>query len=165
MKLLALVVFGTLAATVCENDVANQPPAPSVVEVDPREPCALLSPAQVQRAVGTKVRSENEVGSHDLVTRICHYETTEPWASVGVSIKDGISQGQFEKLMDRDRLNTESVDGIGDGAFIYGCSGITVLVDDVVLSLGVQHLTACEETGDVLRALGREATIALKPSP
>ena len=117
----------------------------------------MLSPEEIERAIQTKVSGEREVGSHDLVARICSYETTKPWSSVGVSLEDEVTAEAFNEEMTRDPPNTQKVDGIGDGAFIHGCSGITVLVEDTQVSLGVQHLTTCEETGDVLRSLAKEA--------
>jgi hypothetical protein len=57
--------------------------------------------------------------------------------------------------MNRDSINTEPVEGIGDGAFIHACASITTLVDEVLVSVSVQHLTTCDETGDALKALGR----------
>ena len=125
--------------------------------VDPEDPCRFLSPTQVQDAIGTEVTSEQEVASHDPSARICSYQTTEPWASVGVVLETGIPRSEFEGRARRDAINTEAAAGIGDAAFIYGCASINVLVGEVVVSMSVQHLTTCEETGEVLRNLGREA--------
>lgn len=129
----------------------------STAQVDPEDPCAFLSLAQVESAIGTNVSEKREVPSRDLETRICTYETSEPWSSVGVSMKTEVTPEDFQDLMKRDPRNSDTVEGIGEGAFIHGCSGINVHVDDLVVSLGVQHLTTCEETAEVLQALGTEA--------
>jgi hypothetical protein len=47
--------------------------------------------------------------------------------------------------MNRDSINTEPVEGIGDGAFIHACASITTLVDEVLVSVSVQHLTTCDD--------------------
>ena len=159
------LVIALLVASSCgaEGDTppsAGGPPSdesPSAPQVDPEDPCALLSPEDIERAIRADVSTEREVGSKDLVTRICSYDTAKPWSSVGVSVEDEVTAEAFNEKMTRDPPNTQKVDGIGDGAFIHGCSGIAVLVEDTQVSLGVQHLTTCEETAEVLRALANEA--------
>jgi len=155
----ALVVLSFAA---CEQEVTDSPPPRTVVDVDAEEPCSLLTPDQVEQAIGTEVGGEAEVDSHDPVTRICSYDTTEPWASVGVSLVEDVTLGQFTEKMNRDSINTEPVGGIGNGAFIHGCASITTLVGDVMVSVSIQHLTTCEETNDVLKALGGAVEEALK---
>lgn len=162
MKPLALLVISLLLAS-CQPDAPPRPDTgtTAVGEVDPQEPCALLSPASVQRAIETEVSDEAEVSAHGR-GRICSYGTTEPWASVGVVVEDDVTRRAFDKRLRRDQINTDPVDGIGDGAFIQACVSITVLVDDALVSASVQHFTTCDETAVVLRALGREMVAALR---
>jgi hypothetical protein len=150
---IALLVAMSLGA--CESEGVEEIPSPITAEIDPQNPCDLLSPEQVGAAIKTEVRDEEEVDSHDLVTRICSYKTTKPWSSVGLSLEDGISRDEFDERVRRDPPNTEPVGGIGDGAFIHGCSGIFVYTGQVLVSAGVQHLTTCEETSIVLKSLAR----------
>lgn len=164
MKPFSGLVIVLLLASSCaeEGRTTSSAGSPStgsrpVAQVDPEDPCALLSPEEIERAIGTNVSGEREVGSRDHVTRICIYDTTKPWSSVGVSLEDEVTAEAFNQEMDRDPRNTEKVEGIGDGAFIHGCAGITLLVEDTQVSLGVQHLTTCDETGAVLRAVASEA--------
>ena len=157
---MALLLVSSCAEGRGTPSSAGGPPSdesPSVTQVDPEDPCSLLSPEDIERAIRANVSSEREVGSKDLVTRICSYDTTKRWSSVGVSLEKGVTAEAFNEKMTRDPPNTQKVDGIGDGAFIHGCSGITVLVEETQVSMGVQHLTTCEETADVLRALANEA--------
>jgi hypothetical protein len=123
--------------------------------VDPSDPCGLLSPEQVQAAVGTKVQDGEEIGSILGSTRICSYKTAEPWASVQVYLEEDVSAHEFNKPRRSDPANTESVPGIGDGAFIAACAGISVLTRNVLVAASVQHLTTCDETDVVLEKLGR----------
>jgi hypothetical protein len=164
MRVICAAIVALLLMTACDGDGDAPPrvsaPAPSP-EVDPNEPCAFLSPSQIERAIDSDVSTEREVDSHDLVTRICSYKTTKPWASVSVVVDDEVTAREFERLMDRDPPNTEPVDAIGDGAFIHACASITVLVDGTLVSMGLQHLTTCEETAKVLRALAGEAVSRL----
>lgn len=146
-----------------EDGRSDRPPDSQLSAVDPEEPCDLLSPEQVQRAIGTEVTTEREVDSHDPATRICSYETREPWASVGVVLETGITPSEFRKRARRDAINTEATAGIGDDAFIHGCASINVLLGEVVVGMSVQHLTSCDETAEVLRNLGQEAVGQLRP--
>jgi hypothetical protein len=163
MKLASLIAL-VLFSAACDQDAALTDPPPQTREIDLAEPCAFLSPNQVERAVGTPVRDEREVDSHDLITRICSYTTTEPYASVGVVIDSPVTQEEFEKRMRRDPVNTKILDGVADMAFIHGCSSVDLLVGDVSASLGVQHLTTCEKTEIVLLALAKEAIAELQSS-
>jgi hypothetical protein len=160
--LAAVAVF--LAVVACDNQLVDDSPAPSTVVADPENPCDLLSPAQVEDAVEAEVRSEEEVDSHDPVTRICSYKTAQPWASVGVSLETDVSPDQFNKELRRDSINTEPVEGIGEGAFIHACASITVYSKQVLVSASVQHLTTCEETSVVLKGLGNTIVAALQKS-
>jgi hypothetical protein len=162
MRFFAIVTLAALTMVACGREVAGLPIQGTVNALDPQEPCSLLSPRQVQRAIKTKVDGEREGDSHDPVTRICHYEAIGPWGSVGLSLDVQTDRDEFTKRLRRDPQNTERVDGIGDGAFIHACSSISVLVGDVLVTVGVQHVTMCEETGVVLRALGREVVTALR---
>ena len=162
-RVLAAVVV-LLALIACDNKTVDNSPAESGAQVDPQSPCDLLSPAQVEDAIDTEVRSEEEVDSHDPVTRICSYKTSQPWASVGVSLKSNVSHDRFDKAMRRDSINTDPVQGIGEGAFIHGCASITVYAEQVLVSASVQHLTTCEETSVVLKGLGKTIAATLQES-
>jgi hypothetical protein len=161
MKALAAAVAVSLAFVACENTTADKSPPPSAVVVNPENPCDLLSPTQVQNAVDSEVRSEEEVDSHDPTTRICSYKTDQPWSSVGVSLKTEVSRVQFDKEMRRDSINTEPVEDIGEGAFIHGCASITVYAEQVLVSASLQHPTTCEATSVVLKDLGSSIVSAL----
>lgn len=138
MRKAAIVLLVAVTLGACESERVEKGPSPITAEIDPQNPCDLLSPEQVEAAIKTEVRGEEEVGSHDLVTRICSYKTTKPWSSVGLSLEDGISRDEFDERIRRDPPNTEAVEGIGDGAFIHGCSGVFVYAGEVLVSAGVQ---------------------------
>lgn len=146
----------------CTNGAPEQLARQAESLVDPEKPCELLAPQQVEAAINTDVEGEREVDSHDPATRICSYATTEPWASVAVSLEANVSPDEFAKEVRRDRPNTEPVDNIGDSAFIHGCSSITMYASDVAVTASVQHLTTCEETSVVLQSLGRAIVESLR---
>ncbi|MBW3594568.1 MAG: DUF3558 domain-containing protein [Actinobacteria bacterium] len=148
----------------CTGEAPEEPARQAESRLDPAKPCELLTPEQVEAAISTDVEREREVESHDPGTRICSYDTTQPWTSVGISLEDKISSEDFDDEMRRDPINTEPVDDIGDGAFIHGCSSITVYAANVVATASVQHLTTCEETSVVLQALGRALAETLRPA-
>ena len=160
--LVAVAVLLTLVS--CDSQTVDNSPAESRAQVDPQNPCDLLSPAQVEDAIDTEVLAEEEVDSHDPVTRICSYQTDQPWSSVGLSLETNVSHDQFDKAMRRDPINTEPVKDIGQGAFIHACASITVYAEQVLISASVQHLTNCEETSVVLRGLGKTMAAALQES-
>lgn len=153
-RLVLLVLLSTLMACVPEETPSTPTPAR---EIDAKDPCSLLSPEQVEVAIGTPVRDEREVEARDLVTRICHYETTEPYGSVDVVVRQHVSQDEFETRVNRDPANAEVLDGVGDGAYIHACVSLEMLVKETVVSISVQHFTTCEKTEVVLRALAGEA--------
>ena len=141
--------------------LAGCDPAREAPALHPSAPCELLEPDQVKRALGTPIRREREVGSHDLVTRICSYDTGKPYASVGVVIETEVSRTEFERKMNRDSINTEPIDGVGEMAYIHGCNSLQLLAEGTYVSMGLQHLTTCEDSERVLRALGAEALAEL----
>ena len=129
---------------------------------DAKDPCGLLTPKQVEKAIGTPIGPEREVGSHDLVTRICSYDTSKPYASVGVVIETDVGPDDFERRMKRDPINTEPVDGVGEMAYIHGCSSLQLLAEETYVSMALQHLTTCEDSEEVLRAIAAEAIAELE---
>ena len=153
-----------LALVGCDEQQSIDVGGSRAAVADPKNPCELLSPQQVEDAIGTEVTGEQEVGSHDPATRICSYETDKPWASVSLSLRTDVSTDAFEKKMRRDRINTQPVEGIGEGAFIHACASISVLVSNVSVDTSIQHLTTCDETGAVLRKLGTTVVSALQPT-
>lgn len=154
VKSLAPIAIVLLLAG-CTTEAPGESPPQAESRVDPDKPCELLAPQQVEAAISTDVEGEREGDSHDPGTRICVYETTEPWASVAVSLEDNVSPEDFDEEMRRDSINTEPVDDIGDGAFIHGCASITVYVSDFLVTASVQHLTTCDASTVVLTNLGR----------
>ena len=163
VRTLSLTAIGLLLVG-CTNEASQQAAPRAEVRLDPEQPCELLTPEEVETAIGTEVDGEREVDSHQPGTRICSYRTTKPWASVSVSLETDVSPEGFEKEMRRDPRNTERVEDIGDGAFIHACAGIIVNTSDVMVTASIQHLTTCEETSVVLTNLGRVLAEAVSAS-
>ena len=149
------MAFAVLSLVACEQEIADPSPPRMLAQVDAEEPCSLLTPEQVGEAIGTQIRSESEVDSHDPNTRICSYKTTAPWTSVSISLETDFSTEEWAKEVKQDPVNTEPVAGIGDGTLIHACASIAVFEADALVWASVQHLTTCDETSVVLKALGR----------
>lgn len=154
VKSLAPIVVVLLLAG-CTTEAPERSRRQAASRVDPDDPCDLLTPQQVEDAIGTEVRGEREVASHNPAIRICSYETTEPWASVGVSLEANVNSQDFDDEIRRDPPNTEPVDDVGDGAFIHACASVTVHVSQTLVTAAIQHFTTCDETRVVLTNLGR----------
>ena len=154
----ALLVAGAACDSPAPVAPSSRPPA--VRAVDAGAPCDVLSPAQVEEAVGTPVEREREADSLDG-TRLCSYDTTAPYSSVSVAVEPDMTAREFDKRMERDPANTEILDGPADAAFVHACASVELLEEDVFVSISVQHLTTCEETQAVLRALATEAVASL----
>ncbi len=156
------VLLALLVLLACDERGPSAAPDPSILGADANDPCELLFPLQVEEVVGSRVKGEEEVVGHDRVTRICFYETGKPWASVSVSLKADVSPEDFEEAMQRDPINSEPVNDVGEEAFIHACASITVFANGVLVSASVQHLTTCDQTAVVLRKLGTAIADALE---
>lgn len=156
---LAALIVG-LFVTACQEE---ERPAPErqIQSVTDDEPCDLLSIAQVERALSTRVRNQGEVGSHQPGVRLCRYGVGRPYASITVYVEHDVRVEEFEKRRDRDPINTKNVAGFGDGAFIHACVSLSLLSDDAFVAVGVQHFDTCEDTAGVLRRLADQVLLAL----
>lgn len=136
-------------------------------EVDPDDPCALLTPQEVSEAIGLEVEEEREVpsksdGVKGQSSRLCLYDTTEPYGSIVVYLNSEVAEKDFRKNMRRDPINTEEVPDVGDLAFIHGGAGIQILVDDTAVSVSVQMFDSVEEAELALRNVGKVAAERLR---
>jgi heat shock protein HslJ len=127
-----------------------------------QHPCTLLSEDEVASATGV----DASVIHSDLVPPSgfkvrpefgpsCRYDEAGAFSSVIASVRP-ISLEGFGELRGADPSNTIVVDGIGEGAFIDGMSGISVLDGGRLIQLGLQH-GAGRDAIPVLEALARAA--------
>ncbi len=150
----ALLIVLMLIATACQS--TSETPEPRAV-VNPHDPCALLSPAQVEDALGSDVRSERLGESRpgpEGVVPLCLYETGPPFSTLALHVEQPVSRSEFDREIDRDPRNTETLDGIGDAAFIHAGVSILVLQDGTVVGASLQHFEDIDETRRALVRLG-----------
>lgn len=129
-----------------------------MLQVDPDDPCAFLTPGHVEIALGVDVRAEREAESHEdpqgNSVPLCIYETARPFTSLSVFIDTPVTASEYRGPYERNPLNTKPVSDIVDLAFIDAGVSVSTLVGDTVFSASVQHLDNGPETERVLRRLG-----------
>lgn len=169
-----LVALALLLAA-CGNPDVTQPvfaatpsPAGSAAPIDPRDPCALLTPEDIAAATGGEVSEGQEregmkMRPDEDFNPLCVYRTGPPYASVAVYIERPETPEGFRRRMEEDPINTFEVEGLGDAAFIFAGVGLSMLVDDTAVSATVQHFDTVEQTQDVLTKLGETIVRRIRP--
>jgi hypothetical protein len=124
-------------------------PEPSL----PRDPCQLLTIEEVEAGTGSTVVRAGLVPDERLIrpqggeefdlppiftANPCEYVTDGMHASIVIYV-DPHGAPDFVDQRDRDPVNTETIDGVGDEAFAHGLASLHVRVGDGYFVLGTQH--------------------------
>jgi hypothetical protein len=131
-----------------------------------QDPCSLLTDEDVARATGDEVTTSSLVPPEQMRipgSPVCSYEVPGRFTSVGVEVATR-SMEQFEVDRDSDPLNTDIVEGIGEGAYIHGLGSIVVFEGGREIEIGIQHGPGTDAV-PVLEQLARAALGAGEPEP
>lgn len=138
---------------------ASNQAAASSEELDPDDPCSLLTPEEVAEATDLDVDEEREVpskpGPKGKTQQLCLYRTTPPYNFIVVSFESDVSEEDFRARMERDPSNTEEISDVGDLGFLHGGAGLSTLIGDTALSVSVQTFDSVENAALVLRKIAR----------
>ncbi|MGH8991022.1 MAG: hypothetical protein ACRDZ7_05780 [Acidimicrobiia bacterium] len=139
----------------------------------PEDPCALLSADDVAATTEATVTKTERVASIDQIVavqdrggtaddvptgdrRLCSYTTTSRLRAITVFVPK--ASGDAAKLFTSRRGgHDESVDGVGDDAYLAGGASLHVLVGVAAFSIQVQDATGATEVRGVLTKLAKRA--------
>jgi hypothetical protein len=146
----AVLVFALVACG------GNQPGAgggdASEIPSLPEDPCALVTVEEVEAATGETVVRVGLIPDERLIrARVekfdlpeifaanpCEYVTDGTHASIVVHV-DPHGGPDFEDQRERDPVNTEAIEGVGDRAYAHGLASLHVRVDDGYFIVATQH--------------------------
>jgi hypothetical protein len=142
-----------LAACGGDTPITSRGGARAAVLV-PEDPCGLVSVEDVEAATESTVVRNGLVPDERLfrpeepellsetsaifLTNPCEYVTVGRHASI-VVYADPEGGSDFGRERDRDPINTDRIEGIGDEAFAQGLASLHVLVGDGCFVLVTQH--------------------------
>lgn len=131
-----VVAMLALALFACQSQGTGEVPAGSnEADALPSDPCALVTVAEVEAATGSAVEGWRIVPDEEFHGRPpplpnpCEYLMGGKHTSIHVWVVRGGAE-DFDSQQERDPINSEVVDGIGDGAYTHGLGSLYVRVGD-----------------------------------
>ena len=110
----------------------------------PDDPCALVSPADVEAATDSTVTRSGPIPdwrkrlATDRDPNPCEYVTDGEHGSIAVYV-DPHGAADFTRMRDKDPVNSEAIDGLGDEAFVFGLAVLYVRVAGGYFAMKTQH--------------------------
>jgi hypothetical protein len=109
----------------------------------PSDSCAIVKADQVAAATSATVTGTRQLDASDMKMDQgppypCDYQTDGRFGQILVQTKPN-DPGGFDKALNQDRINSQTLSGLGDGAFIFARSVIVVAVGDGSFAISVQQ--------------------------
>ena len=125
------------------------------VVIDEDRPCAFATGEQVAGAVEGRAGSARAVEARGKDgTLLCAYDVGAPYSTVTLHVETNVPEEEFRARMERDPLNADPLEGVGDVAFTYAGVDVSVWEDGDAVSASLQHFGDPAVTHNALRELG-----------
>jgi hypothetical protein len=150
-----ILVIALLSAAACTGGGPNTEGQDAL----PTDPCTLVTVDDVEAATGNAVTGSGLVPDERQrlpeLPNPCEYVTEGRHGSIVVSVNpDGAAM--FDRLRERDPINSVPIDGVGDEAYAHGLSSLLVRVGGGYFEIGTQHGAGRAGVRDLI-ALARAA--------
>ncbi|MGH7735179.1 MAG: hypothetical protein ACREOE_16195, partial [Gemmatimonadales bacterium] len=155
---------GTPSLTAAAGDTAIAPastPSPTQAGAGNSDPCALVTAAEAQAAMGVPVATTRPTGSGGY--HVCDYASADGRTALEVTRIDPSGDGSDKTTFELAYGAGQAVAGVGDDAFFNAdLSALTVLQNGTVVNVGLSNAVGVSAaqmqavlTKVVLAALGR----------
>lgn len=146
-----VVVLVLVASLGCDS---RESPEARTAVLEEERPCAVASPEEVAEAVGGAAYGAQAVEARSKDgTMLCSYDVGPPYSTVTLHVETAVSETDFRGRMERDPLNTDPLDGVGDLAFTHAGVGVSVWEDGEAASASLQHFGDPDVTRRALEGL------------
>ena len=149
-------IFAIVVLLVAGCDAEEVPPMPDperAVVVDEEDPCGVVTSEEMAEATGGRAGRTREAQGHSSEL-LCSYPVGPPYSTVTVHVETDVSEAEFRRRMERDPINTERLQGVGDLAFTHGLVAVSVWEDGRAVSASVQHFSDPARTEAVVLEIG-----------